>query len=87
MMRKILDEIGIKKVDYVISSLPFANFSSELRSRFLELIYETLKPGGSFIAYQYSRQMKPQLQKTFSQVEISLVPFNIPPAFVYTCRK
>ncbi|MNW58453.1 hypothetical protein D3C74_363200 [compost metagenome] len=35
----------------------------------------------------YSLHMKRQLSEYFSIEKIDFVPFNIPPAFVYVCRK
>lgn len=76
-----------KKFDYVLSGLPFANFPQELRNAIIDQAYETLKPGGLFIAFQYSLQMKKLLASRFTIERIDFVPLNIPPAFVYVCRK
>ncbi|WP_044640512.1 class I SAM-dependent methyltransferase [Risungbinella massiliensis] len=86
-LQEVLCKQGLDSADYIISSLPFANFSQELRTQFLDTIQQTLRPGGLFIAYQYSRQMESQLRNVFTNVETSLVPINLPPAFVYTCKK
>ncbi|ALS23319.1 class I SAM-dependent methyltransferase [Paenibacillus naphthalenovorans] len=90
------DACGIQKavrrekldgLDVVISGLPFFNFPQEVRDRLIKQIISSLKPGGSFIAFQYSLQMKPQLRHYFDIETIRFVPFNLPPAFVYVCRK
>ncbi|MCH5584119.1 methyltransferase domain-containing protein [Shimazuella sp. AN120528] len=81
---KTLEE---KAVDVVISSLPFANFSQEIRMQIAHDIYKVLKPNGMLVAFQYSRQMKAVFESLFSNVSITFVPFNIPPAFVFTCIK
>ncbi|MGE5700992.1 MAG: class I SAM-dependent methyltransferase [Clostridia bacterium] len=82
-----LREQGLSKVDAVVSSLPFANFPEELRSEILQTIVDTLSPDGVFVTYQYSLQLKPELELLFEQVKVGFTPFNIPPAFIYTCRK
>lgn len=86
---KELGNIGIPSgtVDIIISGLPFAIFPQTLREEIINNVYSSLKPGGKFITFQYSLQMKKQLEQRFDQVNISLVPLNIPPAFVYTCVK
>lgn len=87
---EILDVVLFLKcfpVDCILSGLPFANFSPDLRERIITGVVDSLKPGGLFITFQYSLQMKQRLQNSFSKVEISFVPLNIPPAFVYTCHK
>lgn len=84
---KIMDHHCIKQLDCVISGLPFFNFSKELRERLLNQVIDSLKPGGYFIAFQYSLQMKNLLSRTFHIEKIHYVPLNFPPAFVYVCKK
>jgi phospholipid N-methyltransferase len=86
-IKDALNELNISEVDCIISGLPFNNFEQDLRDKILEGVLRSLKPGGLFITFQYSLQMKKQLATQFDKVNISFVPLNIPPAFVYTCRK
>ncbi|MDD2620487.1 MAG: methyltransferase domain-containing protein [Syntrophomonadaceae bacterium] len=79
--------IGIKSLDVVVSGLPFALIEESVRENIIEQVIKILKPKGIFVAFQYSLQMKPLLLKKYSQVDISFVPFNFPPAFVYVCHK
>lgn len=74
-------------VDCILSGLPFANFDQQLRNSILDGVVDSLKTGGVFITFQYSLQMKNQLQQRFSRVDIRFSPLNIPPAFVYCCYK
>ncbi|WP_422661103.1 class I SAM-dependent methyltransferase [Paenibacillus sp. EC2-1] len=78
---------NLDQLDCIISGLPFFNFASEMRETLLNQIIEALKPGGIFIAFQYSLQMKKQFSEKLIIEKIEFVPFNFPPAFVYTCRK
>ncbi|WP_438493249.1 class I SAM-dependent methyltransferase [Paenibacillus sp. IHBB 3054] len=78
---------NINQLDCIFSGLPFFNFERDLRDTLVEQIYQALKPGGLFIAFQYSLQMKKQLSDKFIIEKINFVPLNIPPAFVYICRK
>lgn len=78
---------GIDQLDCVISGLPFFNFSVEIREILMNQVVNALKPGGYFIAFQYSLQMKKELSKNFIINKIEFVPLNTPPAFVYVCRK
>lgn len=77
----------IHQLDCIFSGLPFFNFDPQLRNTLVEQIYQSLKPEGLFIAFQYSLQMKKQLSEYFNIDTIKYVPFNFPPAFVYVCRK
>lgn len=74
-------------VDCIISGLPFAAFPELLRHELISASHRALKPGGIFIAFQYSLQMRKTLKTYFPQVGIDFVPLNIPPAFVYFCQK
>jgi phospholipid N-methyltransferase len=78
---------GIRHLDVILSGLPFFNFPQVIRDAIMAQILLSLKPGGYFIAFQYSLQMKPQLAEQFDIEAIHFVPFNLPPAFVYVCRK
>ncbi|MEQ7052764.1 methyltransferase domain-containing protein [Paenibacillaceae sp. P-4] len=84
---KILGDESREKLDCVLSGLPFFNFPQQLRDHLIEEIYASLKPGGLFVAFQYSQQMKPQLARYFDIENIHFVFLNVPPAFVYVCRK
>ncbi|NUU79361.1 class I SAM-dependent methyltransferase [Paenibacillus xylanilyticus] len=83
----ILKQEHIQQLDCIFSGLPFFNFEREFRDMLVEQIYNGLKPGGLFIAFQYSLQMKKQLSEKFMIEKIDFVPWNVPPAFVYVCRK
>ncbi len=82
-----MNQEGVQQLDYIFSGLPFFNFEPELRDTLVEQIHKALKPGGLFIAFQYSLQMKKLLSEHFIIEKIELVPLNVPPAFVYVCRK
>ncbi|MGO4184647.1 class I SAM-dependent methyltransferase [Paenibacillus sp. TAF43_2] len=82
-----LKKHNIQEVDYIFSGLPFYNFSPVMRNQLISQCKEALKPCGKFIAFQYSLQMKKMLSEHFEIESISLVPLNIPPAFVYVCKK
>ncbi|WP_051271089.1 class I SAM-dependent methyltransferase [Shimazuella kribbensis] len=86
-MADIVQKLDEPAVDVVISSLPFSNFSQEIRTQIAHDIHKVLKPNGMLVAFQYSKQMKQTFEKLFPEVSVTFVPFNIPPAFVFTCNK
>ncbi|CAM5796139.1 MULTISPECIES: class I SAM-dependent methyltransferase [Brevibacillus] len=85
-LQEYMSKAGIGKADAIISGLPFANFPAELRTGILDEVQSALAPGGLFITFQYSLQLKAELQTRFQRVETTFTPLNIPPAFIYTCR-
>jgi phospholipid N-methyltransferase len=86
-LQYVMHKEQIEQLDCIISGLPFFNFPQATRDKLLEQIIASLKDKGLFIAFQYSQQMKMQLSEHFDIEEIKFVPMNIPPAFVYVCRK
>lgn len=77
---------GPQSLDLVVSSLPWTTLPKKVSANILHGILTCLKPGGQFIAYQYSRHMRRFFRQLFQSVEISFVLKNIPPAFVYNCN-
>lgn len=83
-------------VDCVISGLPWVILSAEDQKRLLEPAVRALRPGGGFATFAYShaawlpagRRFRAMLESSFSRVDISAPVWrNLPPAFVYHCRK
>lgn len=80
----------------VISSLPWTMFSSALQKRTLTGIHSALVEGGRFVTYVcINAAWYPQAQHfggllsgMFASVEKTPIEWrNIPPAFIYVCRK
>ncbi|ERI08876.1 class I SAM-dependent methyltransferase [Aneurinibacillus aneurinilyticus] len=82
-----MKQYGINQFDYILSGLPFTNFSQKLRDEIMDEVERALKPGGTFVAFQFSLQMKKQLAERFGDISLEFVPMNVLPAFVYCCRK
>jgi len=87
-IRKVIQKHGFEQVDYVVSSLPLAIMPSDVSLEILENTHDVLRSNGGFIQYQYSLQNKKDVKKVFGQhVSIQFVTLNVPPAFVYFCKK
>lgn len=84
-MPDVMQGRGIPHLDCVVSSLPFAVLPPRMTASILDAVGSCLKPDGKFVAYQYSKHMKPYFEKRFEKVKISFVLRNVPPAFVYEC--
>jgi phospholipid N-methyltransferase len=78
-----------RKISYdaVVSGIPFASMDKQKRLRIFKLIQRQLNPNGLFIAFQYSLYTKRELESIFSKVDIRFSLLNLPPAFIYVCRK
>ena len=86
-IRQALGKHNIHGIDCVISGLPLVNFSRVKRYRLLKEVYDLLNPGGMFVAFQYTRQLQPFLVSIYDEIESQYVWANVPPAFVFVCRK
>jgi len=92
----ICESMGVAAVDCVISGLPWAFFPKSLQVSTLEELMLVLKPGGRFITFGYlhslllpsARRFARLLPAYFTTVSKSpIVWLNLPPAFVYRCRR
>ncbi len=95
-VQQIIREQGLESVDYVLSGLGWPSFTDEVRTRILEATAQVLRPGGEFRTFGYhvgllmrgAWHFRRTVRRLFSEVTISEVVWgNVPPAFVYRCKK
>ncbi|MEK3983182.1 phospholipid methyltransferase [Paenibacillus sp. FSL K6-3166] len=86
-LRLALHNRRLEKLDCIVSSLSFRNFSASDRTLYFEQIISSLKESGWFITFEYFPQMKKELMQHFDIVSVKWVLLNFPPALVYICRK
>ena len=86
-IRQALEKHQLSGLDCVVSGLPLVNFPREKRHQLLQDIYEVLNPGGMFVAFQYTRQLQSSLTSIYDRTDRQYVWANLPPAFVFVCRK
>ena len=82
-----LAKIGIKTADCIISGLPFRNFSEKKREIILNQAHSSLKENGKLTLFQYTNGISELLESHFKKVRRKFVALNMPPAFVYVCKK
>ena len=85
----VLDKYQIKETDYIISSLPLSIIPKDISLNILDLSKKNLKNNGFFIQYQYSINFLKYFKQIFGEnnVFLSFEILNLPPAFIYKCRK
>src|SRR5690554_643492 len=84
---KYLAEDQHEYADVIISSLPLTNFDQKLTMRILKSAEIALRPEGQYIQFQYSLNARKILSKIFNSISIQFTANNLPPAFIYTCKK
>ena len=82
-----LKKLKIQNVDFVISGLPFLNFSDTKKRSILKEVKSSLNENGRFILFQYTNGLDKLLESYFNNVNRKFVPLNMPCAFVYVCGK
>jgi phospholipid N-methyltransferase len=89
---RLLQEAG--RYDVIVSSLPLKNFESRKDSnaflhQMLGSLKHGLKDGGLYLQYQYFMSNKSDIERIFGKAmdEVTFVPLNILPAFVYSMTK
>ncbi|BCJ59596.1 class I SAM-dependent methyltransferase [Micromonospora endophytica] len=96
MLRQVLAQRDVGRVDVVVSGLPWAAFDEKLQRDVLSEVVAVLKPGGVFttFAYVHARWAPPaqrllrSLRSRFEEVVVSRTVWaNVPPALVYFCRR
>ncbi|MEX2301556.1 MAG: methyltransferase domain-containing protein [Bryobacterales bacterium] len=93
---QILEQRGRGPADCILSGLPWAVFEPDLQQRILIAAAASLRHGGTFATFAYlqglllpsARRFRSLLESTFRDVRRSEIVWrNLPPAFVYHCRK
>lgn len=72
---------GLPHCDYILSGIPFSILNIEKKRALLQKTHEALAPGGSFIIYQVTNELK-QHAKIFDQAKSEYFLQNIPPMFI-----
>ncbi|MEB2301718.1 methyltransferase domain-containing protein [Lysinibacillus xylanilyticus] len=80
-----MSALNIKKIDYVVSGLPFTSLNPAISSRILQNVKECLEDG-EFITFQYSLIKKSFIQHYFEDISHKKVWINLPPAYVLSCK-
>ena len=97
-VERIIGEHGIApgSVDLVVSGLGWASFPPNVTTEILEATARVLKPGGEFRTFAYhiglvkksAWHLRAEMKRLFGDVRTTRsVWANLPPAFVYVCKK
>ncbi|WP_308284465.1 class I SAM-dependent methyltransferase [Pseudonocardia oceani] len=93
---KLLAEHGVDHVDAIICGLPWALFDDTVQSEVLAEIGRAIGDTGAFTTFAYVQGMalpaahrfRAKLRGAFEEVLVSSTVWrNMPPAFVYVCRR
>ena len=71
----------------VVSGLPFTSLPRKKSHAIMRGVTQSLKEDGVFICFQYTKLKLNFFKTYFDEVDIHFSPINLPPAFVFVCRK
>lgn len=73
--------------DAVISGIPFSTLPEQLAAEIISAVHEALRPGGKFVAYQFTHRVADYAQPVFGAPEVEHEFCNLPPLRVFTWCK
>lgn len=95
-LAEVLREEAFAAPQSIVSGLPWAAFPQDLQRAILREVHRVLDGGGTFTSFAYygphrlpaGQRFRSLLAEFFSDVQRTpLVLNNMPPAFVYVCRR
>ncbi|MHB0775976.1 class I SAM-dependent methyltransferase [Halomonas sp. WWR20] len=84
-IQEVLRQRGFDAVDYVVAGIPLSTLPIAVKDSILRATQKVIAPDGAFLLYQFSPNILPHLQRTFSKVTKSFEPMNFLPAHFYYC--
>nr|WP_308187782.1 methyltransferase domain-containing protein [Pseudonocardia abyssalis] len=93
---KLLAEHGVDHVDAIVCGLPWALFDDAVQTDVLREIGRAIGDTGAFTTFAYvqgmampaAQRFRARLRGAFEEVLVSSTVWrNVPPAFVYVCRR
>lgn len=84
---QIVRDHGADNADYVLSGLPFSTLPDGVGPAISQATFDTLRPGGAFLVYQFSPKVKEYLTPHSTRIDHDMEWWNIPPAQLYWAYK
>ncbi len=79
----ILADQGLEGADYVLSGLPFSTLPPGVAPAITEATHRVLKPGGGFLAYQFTSAVRDQAEPLFDRIDAGFEWLNILPCKLF----
>lgn len=92
----ILADMGVERVDRVVSSLPWAIWGEALQQEVFDAITAVMAPDARMVTFSYvhakplpaARRFRQALEARFASVTTTPIAWwNLPPAFVFVCDR
>lgn len=86
-LKEILTTYDVKEADIVISAIPYLVLPEALARQILNQCNAVLKHGAPYLQLHYGTKLKPLYVSIFGNIRQHFEVRNIPPAYVFECRK
>jgi phospholipid N-methyltransferase len=86
-VEQILADHGVGGADYVLSGLPFSTLPDGVAERIASATHKVLKPGGCFMAYQFTAAVRDVSLPFFERIDAGFEWLNILPCKLYWAWK
>lgn len=86
-VEQILERLALGEADCIISGIPFSTMPQTTREAVLRSSHKVLRPGGSFVAFQFTGTVIPHLREVFGEVRQEFELLNILPARIFCCSR
>lgn len=78
---------GFEHADQVLSGLPFSTLPAGVGPAIAEATHAVLKPGGTFLVYQYRKRARDFLEPHFASIDDGFEWVNMPPCCLFWATK
>ncbi|MBX3560643.1 MAG: methyltransferase domain-containing protein [Sphingomonas sp.] len=86
-VQQIIADCGFEAADYVLSGLPFSTLPAGVGPAIAQATYAALRPGGTFLVYQFSPKVRDFLDPYFDRIDRGIEWINVPPCQLFWAHK
>ena len=87
MVGEIVRDHGAEQADFILSGLPFSTLPDGVGPAIARATFDTLRPDGAFLVYQFSPKVKDYLTPYAARIDHDMEWWNVPPAQLYWAYK
>lgn len=86
-VQAIIAAHGFTQADHVVSGLPFSTLPAGVGPAIAAATHAVLRPGGSFLVYQFRKRARDFLAPHFSRIDDGFEWLNVPPCYLFWAYK
>lgn len=86
-LKEIINNHGWNFADVVISGIPFSTLPKSVANQIMQSIYDNIKPGGLFVAYQLRDKVGQLATPLFGEPKVYWEYKNFPPMRIFVWQK